>query len=56
MGQAASQRHYFGYFAELSGSFLDLARFHGMPSGNLESHAKEFSDNVVKANRNRNAW
>lgn len=56
MGQAAGQRHYFGYFHELSTGFLDLARFHGMPSGNLESDAKEFSDKVLKANRERTAW
>ncbi len=55
MGQAAGQRHYFGYFAELSTAFSDLARFHGAPKGgNLERDAKEFSDRVLEANR-RNA-
>ncbi len=56
MGQAGSQRHYFGFFGELSTSFADLARLHGATVGDIETEAQEFSETVVKANRNRSAW
>ena len=55
MGQAAAHRHNVSFFHELSTSFVDLARFHGVAIGNIESDAERFSEKVVESEHNRTA-